>query len=423
MTDDQNAVAEEFDIAVVGGGLVGLVLVRLLSELLTNAGSSRRIVLLESNPPGAERSETDELRVSAIAPVVHTILQNLGIWEQVQSTDRCAYTRMHVWQSAGAPTAARGLTFTAAELGRTELGHIVSNFAMRSIAWERLQTLANVRSLTKAKPAELTATEAGWMLTLDNGSKISARLLVAADGVNSWTRSSLGVEVRKVAHAQRAIVANISTQVPHGQTARQCFLSGGPLALLPLDNGCSSLVWSCPEVEAQELLDLNAQQFIVRLESAVGGVLGDMECISPRLSFPLASGHVAAYTGHRYALLGDAAHQVHPLAGQGLNLGILDAAVLAEYLAEHLQLRAADPGDRRVLRRFERARKGDNVLAENTLIALNSLFSSDMASAGGFGLGLIDRAGPVKNHLARYAMGQYRDLPSVAQPDGQHRFY
>jgi ubiquinone biosynthesis UbiH/UbiF/VisC/COQ6 family hydroxylase len=196
----------------------------------------------------------------------------------------------------------------------------------------------------------------------------------------------------------------VKTEHDHAETAWQCFLSGGPVALLPLADGRSSLVWSCPDELAAELLAMDDAAFAERLGAAVDHVLGNLEVMTPRLSFPLGSGYAPHYSGRRYALIGDAAHRVHPLAGQGVNLGLLDAACLVDELSQHMGLPVADPGDPRVLRRYERGRKGDNLLTLGTMDVLNRLFGGPAADIAGFALGVIDRSGPLKSSLARYAM-------------------
>jgi ubiquinone biosynthesis UbiH/UbiF/VisC/COQ6 family hydroxylase len=218
------------------------------------------------------------------------------------------------------------------------------------------------------------------------------------------------------AYGQAAVVAHIATERSHEHTAWQRFLPTGPVAMLPLADGRSSLVWSCPDQRAAELLELEALVFNRELERALDGVLGKVECMSRRVSFPLAMGYATRYTGHRYALIGDAAHRVHPLAGQGANLGLLDAAALAETLSDHLSHRLADPGDLRALRSYERSRKADNLLTMGMMDLLNRTFSSPLGEFAGIGMEWLNRSKMLKNKLAGYAMGRGRELPAAAQP-------
>jgi 2-octaprenylphenol hydroxylase len=408
-----SAAQERFDIAVIGGGLVGLTFVKLLAEYADQLPAAPRIALVEAKPPVSEPSAIDQLRVSAVAPAVQTLLTHTNVWQSLEPEQFCRYERMHVWHADETETAGdrlHSIEFTAAELGVAELGHIVNNHAMRTAAWSGVAALPAVELITANAPQSLAQVDGGWVVTLANGEKLETRLLLGADGIHSWVRDALGLVSDTLAHEQHAIVAEIATEHAHDFTARQRFLKGGPIALLPLMNGNSSLVWSCADAQAESLLDLDATRFSDQLSQATNQVLGRLECVSDRLSFPLASAHAPNYTGRRFALLGDVAHQVHPLAGQGLNLGLLDAAVLAENLATHLRLRAADPGDRRVLRRYERSRKGDNLLTEKVLVGLNRLFNGELASAAGAGLDLLDRSAPMKRLLARYAM---RQLPTA----------
>jgi ubiquinone biosynthesis UbiH/UbiF/VisC/COQ6 family hydroxylase len=210
----------------------------------------------------------------------------------------------------------------------------------------------------------------------------------------------------------------VSSERPHGATAWQRFLAGGPLALLPLADGRSSIVWSCPEEQAGFLASVDEDDFNRELTAASAGVLGELRLTTPRLSFPLAGGHVSRYTGLRYALIGDAAHRVHPLAGQGVNLGFADAAALAETLARHLAAPHADAGDPLALRRFERWRKSANLSTLAAMEALHRLFTSrvpGVARAAGLGLGAVDRLAPLKSSLAAFATGRRGDLPRAAR--------
>ncbi len=315
---------------------------------------------------------------------------------------------MVVWQHGGVAGESRSIRFSAAEAGEPELGFIVENRALRRAGWALLQQSGNVSLLTESGFAGVSEQPDYCRVELADGRQLTARLLIGADGARSRVRKSLGIPFRETLYGQSAIVAHVKSEREHAHTAWQCFLPGGPVALLPLADGRSSLVWSCPDELAAELLALDDAAFAERLGDAVDHVLGHLEISSPRLSFPLGSGYAQRYTGRRYALIGDAAHRVHPLAGQGVNLGLLDAAGLVDELARHMQLPAADPGDPRALRRYERSRKGDNLITLGAMDALNRLFGSPAADIGGFALGLIERSGPLKSSLARYAMNHGR---------------
>ena len=267
-------------------------------------------------------------------------------------------------------------------------------------------------------PAALHEDADALELTLENGERLRTRLLVGADGARSWVRQALGVTSREREYGQRAIVAHVESERAHRETAWQRFLAGGPVALLPLDDGRSSVVWSCPDATATELMAADKRIFDQRLTLATDQVLGSLTTTTERADFPLSLAYAERYTGRRYALIGDAAHRVHPLAGQGANLGLLDAAALAETLAVQQASPVIDPGDPVILRRYERWRKGDNLVTMGVLDGLHRLFGAGWVPAarlGGLGLGIVDRLAPVKRRLALYAMGDGGDLPMAAR--------
>jgi 2-octaprenylphenol hydroxylase len=414
MKTDETAV--DFDVVIVGGGIVGLAFARLLAAGLEQAGSPGRIALLEVQPPETVPEDADlDLRVSAIAPASRAILQNMGVWDELPAACVSPYERMCVWQAEGAAGGAKSISFDAAEVGEAWLGHIVENRAMRFTAWRQVEDANSVTVISGQKPVSLTEESHHCCITLEDSSSLRARLVVGADSSQSWVREQMGVEFREHLYEQSAIVAHIASERPHAATAWQRFLPGGPVALLPLADGRSSLVWSCPNEQAKELLQMDETDFNMRLTAALDHVLGPLECTTRRVSFPLGSGHATQYTGRRFALIGDAAHRVHPLAGQGVNLGLLDAAVLAEELVKHFARPAADPGDPLVLRRYERARKGDNMLTLGAMDAINRLFAGPAGGIGGLGLSVVDKLPLVKTRFAAYAMGHGRSLPAAAR--------
>lgn len=392
--------AQQFDAVIVGGGMVGLLLARLLEQETT----ALRIGVIEPDPPVTRAADAPlDLRVSALSPVSLELLDRAGALPLLPEHTVQAYDEMRVWQDGGGPDGERALSFSAAELGAATLGSIVENMAVREALWALVSESAAIELIT-APATALTHTDNACVVSCGDR-EIHARLLVGADGARSWVRRQLEIDCREHAYRQNAMVAHLATQAPHANTAWQKFLPDGPVALLPLADGRCSLVWSHPESRTDALLSLPDDEFAEHLCRQVDGVLGKLQCTTPRASFPLLRGHAQAYTGPRFALLGDAAHRVHPLAGQGANLGFLDAVALAEELGRHLQHRRADPGDPLVLRRYERQRKGDNALTLGVMDGLNALFRSPLAGLAGAGLGIVDRAGPVKRLLADYAMG------------------
>ncbi|MEO8225625.1 MAG: FAD-dependent monooxygenase, partial [Gammaproteobacteria bacterium] len=299
------------------------------------------------------------------------------------------------------------------ESGLRELGHIVEHDWLRQALWSRLAAAGETVTLyTGVAPVELHREPDAMSVRLADGALLRCRLLVGADGADSWTRRQLCLPSSGRDYGQLALVGHVSSEWPHERTAWQCFTREGPVALLPLADGRSSFVWSCFEARARELADLADEAFGARLTATTAGVLGRLAPTTRRLAIPLAASHTHRYTGARFALIGDAAHQIHPLAGQGINLGLVDAAVLAETLAAHLLgPRLADPGDALVLRRYERRRKGPNLLTMAAMEGLHRVFTSDWAvltRLATAGLGAVDHLPLLKRLLADQATGSRR---------------
>jgi 2-octaprenylphenol hydroxylase len=264
----------------------------------------------------------------------------------------------------------------------------------------------------------LVFSERGALVDLTGGATLRARLVVGADGSASPSRTMAGIEATGHEYGQSAVVCHVRTEKPHGETARQRFLPDGPLALLPLADGRSSIVWSTTPEQAAELIAMDDAAFLAQLSRAADKVLGEVTETSRRFAFPLRIQNASHYVRERYALVGDAAHTVHPLAGQGVNLGFLDAAALAEVILDALA-DDRDPGERRVLRRYERWRKGENLLAASSIDAIGQLFLRQEPAARAVrraGMALVNRAPLVKNEIVRRAMGITGNLPRFARP-------
>ena len=385
------------DIAIVGGGLVGAAAALGLSA----RGFSVR--LIERGPPpltGVGTSEDDDYdrRVYALAPGVIRFLDSLGAWAEVAQTRHSPYQRMRVWERD--PDTA--LRFDAAELGVPSLGSIVESAQLARALWHRLPagiTMTGHRVACVAPAADHV------QLVLDDGSALTAKLLVVAEGRDSTLRSQLGIEVDGGDYAQTAVVCHVRTLHPHRETAYQRFLPTGPLALLPLADGRSSLVWSTTEAEA--LLALDDEDFLAALGDASQHVLGAMLASTQRLRFPLALQHAETYVAPRAVLIGDAAHVVHPLAGQGVNLGLADAEALITVLAEaHKQRR--DFASERVLKRYERARRAevlDMIAITDGLYRAYRLPLPGLDRVRDLGIRAVNAVGPLRRELVRRAMG------------------
>lgn len=384
------------DVLIVGGGLVGAALAAALADTGWDVGL---VEVARPSPAPADDADFD-LRVSAVSPAARRWLVDSDLWPAQAASRICAYQRMHVWTTGPAGA----LDFDAAELGLPALGHIVENRLLLAAAWDRLDRV------TVYCPARLSALALGndrATVRLEDGREIAAALVVGADGGASPTRRLAGLEAGQRNYGQRGLVAVVGAEESHRETAWQRFLPGGPLALLPLADGRVSIVWSAPEAQVRGLERLPEDEFRGQLESASEQCLGRVTSVGPRASFPLKAQYVPDYVAPRLALVGDAAHVIHPLAGQGVNLGFQDAAALAAELGR-ARAEGGDPGALRRLSRYARARKGDNLAMLATTDALHHLFTSPHLLprlVRGPGLSLVDALAPVKSALMGQATG------------------
>ncbi|HEY2681935.1 MAG TPA: FAD-dependent monooxygenase [Steroidobacteraceae bacterium] len=400
----------DFDVVVVGAGAVGATLAALLSKSSRLAGG--RVALIAPRWPPPPPSDWD-LRVFALSRASERILAAAGIWPSLSAHRVSSYERMRVWDAAGSAHGSGSLEFDCAQLGEANLGYIVDGAELQ---WRCLEAAKSLRvSLIDSAVIALDADAEVAALTLDDGRVLTARLVVGADGTDSTIRELAGLGSAGHAYHQEALVAHIHTVKSHQRTAWQRFLPSGPLAFLPLSDGRSSLVWSTSCAEAKRLQALPAAEFSVELTRASDAVLGDCSLGSERACFPLKLKYAERYIAVRLALVGDAAHVVHPLAGQGLNLGLLDVASLIEVL----ETKGPDAlGDAAALRRYERWRRSENLLTAAGLDGLERLFSSTSAVTGMMrkrGLSLIERLPPLKRRLARQALGLAGDIPALAR--------
>jgi 2-polyprenylphenol 6-hydroxylase len=402
------------DIAVIGAGMVGAAAAALLAQRAPEAA----IVVLDADAPPRWRPEDEPgLRVSALSEASRRVLAACGAWEEIAAGRISPYTTMRVWDGAipaGGPGAIR---FDASDVGEPVLGHIVENELVRLALHNALLALDNVRVLDGARLESLALDGDHAELGIEDGRQLQARLAVGADGAGSPSRAMAGLEVRGHDYDQRAVVCHLRPQLPHQQTAWQRFLPEGPIALLPLADGRVSIVWSTTPSKAEELLGLEDADFRVAVAGAADGCLGEFLAVGERAAFPLRMRHAPVYTRARYALVGDAAHTVHPLAGQGVNLGFLDAAALAETVADAMGA-GRDPGDPALLRRYERWRKPENLIAMHAFDSINRLFSNTDPGLGTLrraGLTAVDRLAPLKGVFIRRAMGTEGDLPEAAR--------
>jgi 2-octaprenylphenol hydroxylase len=396
-----------FDIAVVGAGLVGA------AAATAFAREGWRVALLEAQaPPVVDAGADLDLRVSAISRGSERLMRSLGAWDAIAPARRAPYRGMVVWDAAGTGE----VRFDAADLGEPDLGHIVENRALQRALWDAARA-AGVVPFAPATVNALVVDDATATLALADGRALAARLVVAADGVDSRLRTLAGFAVDGEAYDQHAVVAHLRPAQPHRAIAWQRFQAAGPLALLPLADGRCSIVWTTSPEHATALLALDAAAFGAAVAEAADHRLGAMTLESGRARFPLRHQHADRYVAPRLALIGDAAHVVHPLAGQGVNLGFLDAAALAEVLAD-ARAQGDDPGEPAVLRAYERWRHAENEATLRAMDGFKRLFgnpSTLMAFARNAGLSLFDRAGPLKRAVMRRAMGLAGDLPLLVR--------
>lgn len=375
-----------------------------------------RVALLEGRAPRRSwpAGEIDH-RVSALSRASQRILVRLGVWESMAGLGVSPYRAMEVWDAGGDGQ----IQFDSADIGEPDLGHIVENRVTQLALWQRLEGLDSVRLCCPAKPRGLVVEDRSVRLTLDSGEPLVGRLLVGADGRDSAIRQWAGIGTQGWDYDQQALVANVSHELPHQETARQRFMTSGPLAFLPLADGhASSIVWSTSPAQAKQLLEQDEAGFGADLGRAFSYRLGAIRSVGARGCFPLRLQHAERYVQPRLALVGDAAHAIHPLAGQGVNLGFLDAAVLAEVVL-HALARGRDPGQLGALRRYERARKGDNLAMLAAMDGFKRLFGSDfppLRLLRNTGLTLANALPPVKHLFMGRALGLLGELPELARP-------
>jgi 2-octaprenylphenol hydroxylase len=396
------------DVLVAGGGMVGSALACALAE------QQFKVVVVELREPAASwPADEVDLRVSALTRASEMILRNLGVWERMAELRVSPYREMQVWDSCGRGT----IHFDAAQIGEPDLGHIVENRVTQLALWERLGALGHVQRICPDAISTLEAAESGCQITLESGRRISASLVVGAEGASSPVRDMAGISSSGWAYDQHAIVATVWPERHHGEVARQRFMPNGPLALLPIDDGRCSIVWSTSPQEAERLLALDDDSFCEALDIASEQVLGRITRVGPRAAFPLRLRNADHYVKPGLALVGDAAHGIHPLAGQGVNLGFLDAAALVDVLVDARQQGRA-LGSLACLRRYERARKGADVAMLGAMDAFKRLFSNEnrpLALLRNLALNLADASGPLKLLVIKRALGLLGELPSLAR--------
>ena len=380
-----------FKAAVAGGGAVGLA-----CALLLNHRCGWDVALVERSAPRKKDGKGPQ-RALTLSPGAAEVLAECGL----PPLPGHAFSRMVVWRGDGGPAPGNSITFDAAELGVKALGCVAHEAPLRRAQWDLAEECGGIRVYSGAALASVRIDEDGGHLHLDNGDEVGAELLVGADGAQSKFRSALGIEFRSAGYGQTGLVFEADCGEPDGDTAWQRFSGDGVLALLPLSESRMSIVWSLPDERAQQLQRLGGEGLKAELNEAGASVAGELTPATPIASFPLRRGQAAQACGERYALVGEAARTVHPLAGQGLNLGLGDAEALARVCEGQGD---ALIGDARVLGRFarERARYGQEM--SFGIHAINAAFEGAFAPLAALALGAVDRAPPLKRAFAARAM-------------------
>jgi len=401
----------QFDIVIVGSGMVGATLACMLAS-----ETDLSIAIIDNSAP-LDKPSTDgfDIRVSAITRASENIFKNIGVWEAVKALRVSPYRDMHVWDAKGNGV----LHFDSADLAEPTLGHIIENRVMQYALQQRLKTFENITVIAPACCKKMIENDEQIVLLLEDDKVITASLLVGADGGRSWVRQQANIMVRGWDYDQAALVTYVKTEKPHRETAWQRFMPTGLLAFLPLTEGYSSIVWSTTPEHANELKNMDEAEFKKTLCLASDNTLGEILSCAERGVFPLRFFAVDNYIKSNLALVGDAAHTIHPLAGQGVNLGLADAAALAQTLIDAFKGDKAI-NSKSVLRRYERWRKADNLAMMVAMDSFKNMFGSELSvvrELRNAGMNMINNLPVVKNTLIKQAMGLTGDLSRFASLD------
>ncbi|GAA0423808.1 FAD-dependent 2-octaprenylphenol hydroxylase [Cocleimonas flava] len=394
MTDKLSTERKHFDVVINGGGMVGAT----LACLLAKAGRTIAVIEFAKATEFSADSPYD-LRVSAISRASQKAFTEIGAWQVMHEMRASPYESMEVWDAEGNGS----VRFDAAELGEPDIGHIIENQVIQKAVSDALKKLDKVTLFQPDSLDSFTVNDDSVEICLQSGGVITANLLVGADGANSSVRELAGIDIEFDDYAQSGLVTVVNTELHHQYTAWQRFQKTGPLAFLPLSDGSCSIVWTLPSDRADYFLSLSKNDFKKALAEAFDHKLGNITKVGKRAAFPLRGSQAKPYVMERIALVGDAAHTIHPLAGQGVNLGIKDVVELAKQLDG-----VVDVGKIKALRRYERARRGDNVITMRAMEGFRLLFghsANSVKSIRNFGMNMFNQLPLVKNEVIRKALG------------------
>jgi len=404
---------QKFDVLIVGGGMVGLTLALALRQQ-----SQLTIAIVDCNLP-TDLTEQPENRVSAINMASQQIFANLKVWDLIQSQRLQSYQHMRIWDKHGYGK----LSFNAKEVDQQDLGWIIENKVIRNSLWQKAQSDEGISFFTEQGLTNLAMGENEVFASFATGAPILAKLVIGADGAHSWVRDQMNMPIAFQDYDHHAIVGTVECEQGHDNTAWQVFLPEGPLAFLPLYNAkLSSIVWSTTPDEAQRLKTLSAGDFSKEITAASDGKLGNVKLVSELSSFPLTMRLAHDFIKDKVILVGDAAHTIHPLAGQGVNLGLLDAAACAQTLIEQT-LKGESLTSEIALNNYSRWRKSEATEMIAAMAAIKKLFSeqpfnlpaSPIKLLRGIGMSILDNVAPAKKIMIKQALGFKDHLPELAK--------
>ena len=399
----------QWDVIIVGGGMVGA------TTALDFAQNGFKVALLEKQQPELSWSEDKsyQIRVSALTRASENIFKNLGVWQGIEKRRFHAFTDMHVWEDISDAE----VHFSATEIGEENLGFVVENEVIVASLWESILDNGNIQPIFGEMINKIELEKSLAEVSFESGLQLTAKLVVGADGAFSLARELVGIKVKEHSYEQCAIVGCVKTELSNQNTCWQRYQQVGPFAYLGMANKVSSIAWYLPVEKMQWALDLSEENFKSEIEKASGAKLGQVEQTYGRAGFPLVRRHAEEYVKAHFALVGDAAHTIHPQAGQGVNLGLLDAVALVEVITNERNSSEKDWSRRSVLRRYERWRKGDNIIIQRAMEGFDWLFKQNNQSKNSLRASFVTLGNNlkiVKNWLMSQVLNGRTALPNKA---------